>query len=662
MEQTLLFSILLAAVPVLLLSGAARAFVRWRRDHPPRQAWLLMAVVLAALSIVNALTAILAPPETAIVVSLVVALAALALQMFLPRQASTHARVTAGHLERFAEATQEGVLFVEGGTIAEANRRMAALLEMDPADLPGTELDRILLPHSLKPKDRTVPQGYDRIYEGRLRRRSGSTVPVEVLEGTSPSEGGLARVLVVRDITDQRKTEELFRESEESFRELAESVTLVFFAVDPEFHVTYWNKASEYLTGVSSRDAVGNHLFRLVPQLEGTVAEQTFREVLQTREARHVTGEFVLAGEQVVWEVRVNPSRRGLSVFLENITLRTRAQEALRQSEERFRRLADHAPGMIYRLRPGPPIALEYASPASMLLTGYDAAELTAAGRSLEEFILPEDRAAIRRLLDPGEGEGTPVVLRWLTSNGAVAWLEHRTSLVRDEAGTVIAGEGFAIDITGRIEAERKITASLEEKEALLKEIHHRVKNNLQIISSLLSLQSEYVTHAPAMEALRESQGRIRSMAMIHEQLYRSGDLARIEFDSYLRDLTNHLLRTYSVAPEHITLSLHVDALPLGIDKAIPCGIIINELVTNSIKHAFGPQQKGAIEIDLHRASPEALVLSVRDNGVGLPEGFRIEEAPSLGMKLVHALSDQLRGTVEIRCEGGTEVSLRFPV
>jgi len=660
MEPMPLLPIVLAAAPVLLLAGAALALGQWRRNRP-RHSWLLTAIVLLILSLFAAIVIAFTPPETAVMASYAFTLVgaavflAILLRMLGPTQSD------AARLQRLAEATLEGVAFVRGGRIVEANERLATLLGVKLSAIIGIELDRVLLPQSLKPKDRVAPAGYDRIYEARARRRGAGSFPVEVLEGPSRSGGRQERLLVIRDITDQRETEELFRESEESFRELAESVTQVFFAIDPEFHVTYWNKASEYLTGITSRDAVGNHLFRLIPQLEGTMTEQAFREVLQTREARHITGEFVLAGEQVVWEVRVNPSRRGVSVFLENITLRTRAAEALRESEERFRRLADHAPGMIYRLRPGPPITVEYASPASLLLTGYGADELTSATRSLEEFILPEDRPAVRRLLDPGEGEGRPIVLRWVTSAGAVAWLEHRTSLVRDEGGAVVAGEGIAIDITGRIEAERKITASLEEKEALLKEIHHRVKNNLQIISSLLSLQSEYVTHAPALEALKESQGRIRSMAMIHEQLYRSGDLARIEFDSYVRDLTSHLLRTYSVSPDRISLNLRVEPLPLGIDKAIPCGIIINELVSNSIKHAFSGRTKGTIEIDLHRESPEMFVLTVRDDGVGLSENFRIEDSPSLGMKLVHALSEQLRGTVRMRGDAGTEITLRFP-
>jgi PAS domain S-box-containing protein len=660
MEPMLSLFTLLTTVPVLLLIGATLALGQSRRHHP-RGPWLLVGGALLILGLLDTGVIVLAPRDTATIASHLLLLVGAGIFLgTLPRiTAATHA--DAARLQRFAEATLEGVAFVEQGQIIEANARLAAMLGLEPAAIVGLQLDRIFLSHSVKPKDRIAPQGYDRIYEARARRRTGGAFPVEVLEGSSEAGGRHVRFLIIRDITDQRKTEELFRESEESFRELAESVTQVFFAVDPEFHVTYWNKASEYLTGVSSRDAVGKHLFRLLPSLEGTVAEEAFREVLHTRDARHVSGEFVLAGEQVVWEVRVNPSRRGLSIFLENVTLRTRAAEALRESEERFRRLADHAPGMIYRLRPGPPITLEYASPASMMLTGYEASDLTSAVRPLEDFILPEDRPAVRHLLDPGEGEGMPVVLRWVTARGAVAWLEHRTSLVRDEGGRVIGGEGIAIDITGRIEAERKITASLEEKEALLKEIHHRVKNNLQIISSLLSLQSEYVSHAPALEALKESQGRIRSMAMIHEQLYRSGDLARIEFDSYVRDLTNHLLRTYSVSPGRISLKLQVAPLPLGIDKAIPCGIIINELVSNSLKHAFSGRPRGSIEIALRRESPEMLVLSVRDDGVGLPPEFRIEDSPSLGMKLVHALSDQLRGTVRIIRGEGTQITLRFP-
>ena len=223
-----MLSILLAAAPALLFTGAALAFRRWRRTRP-RHEWLLLAVSLLLLSVFDTMVIALAPLASAIIISHTLALVgAVALLAFL-LHATSVSHTDGTRFQRFAEATFEGVAFVEKGRITYANQRLAAMLDVESSALAGMELDRLLLPQSVKPRDRTAPEGYDRIYEARARRREGGSFPVEVLEGVSTAAGKRERFLIIRDITDQRKTEELFRESEESFRELAESVTQVFF-------------------------------------------------------------------------------------------------------------------------------------------------------------------------------------------------------------------------------------------------------------------------------------------------------------------------------------------------------------------------------------------------------------------------------------------------
>ena len=217
---------------------------------------------------------------------------------------------------------------------------------------------------------------------------------------------------------------------------------------------------------------------------------------------------------------------------------------------------------------------------------------------------------------------------------------------------------------------EGQIKESLREKEVLLKEIHHRVKNNLQIISSLFRLQSAYIRDEHDVEIFKESQSRVRSMALIHERLYQSKDLAKIDFAEYTKKLVTHLLSLYAIHPETITLDISVDDVFLSIDIAIPCGLIINELVSNCLKHAFPEGTKGKICIKLRMAKnlsvqkeqPDNIVtLIVSDNGTGLPKDLDLRSAKTLGLELVITLVKQLNGNIEFNRTGGTEFKITFP-
>jgi len=216
-------------------------------------------------------------------------------------------------------------------------------------------------------------------------------------------------------------------------------------------------------------------------------------------------------------------------------------------------------------------------------------------------------------------------------------------------------------DITERITADKQIQNSLKEKEILLREIHHRVKNNLQTISSLLDLQAESIKDSAALEAFRSSQSRIRSMALIHERLYKSEDLSRIKAQEYLKNLTDYLEATYDSQAENIKLKTNVQNILLNLDSAIPCGLIINELVSNSMKYAFPGEQSGTIEVSLLVSSNDSISLSVKDDGMGIPADVIIENSPSLGLQLVQLLAKQINGTLKTERENGTRVEIIFP-
>ena len=217
-----------------------------------------------------------------------------------------------------------------------------------------------------------------------------------------------------------------------------------------------------------------------------------------------------------------------------------------------------------------------------------------------------------------------------------------------------------------RFQDIRRIEASLVEKEVLLREIHHRVKNNLQVISSIFNLQRRYVEDQQVLDILRESQDRIRSMAFIHEKLYQSESLLRVDFGGYIRTLTTHLFRSYRVSEGDVRLGVDVDvdvdAVSLEIGRAIPCGLILNELVSNSLKHGFPCGRGGEVGVGFHSDGSGGYVLEVRDDGVGFPSGVDFREVSSLGLELVEMLVQQLKGSIEFHSDGdgGTEFRIAF--
>jgi two-component sensor histidine kinase/DNA-binding NarL/FixJ family response regulator len=217
-------------------------------------------------------------------------------------------------------------------------------------------------------------------------------------------------------------------------------------------------------------------------------------------------------------------------------------------------------------------------------------------------------------------------------------------------------------EIAERQKAEEKLKASLAEKEILLKEIHHRVKNNLQIISSLLGLQFANTLDEQALTALRSSQDRIKSMALVHEKLYQTTDLSRIEFAGYIESLTTHLCNSYLPNPDQVSFRIEVGDVKLSIDKAIPCGLIINELVSNSVKHAFPEGRKGLIAIRIHEDEDGTVTLAIADDGVGLPAGIDFRETNSMGLQLVNILARQLHGEISLLSGEGATFTITFKV
>jgi len=333
-----------------------------------------------------------------------------------------------------------------------------------------------------------------------------------------------------------------------------------------------------------------------------------------------------------------------------------RAEEALARSEARYRELVANLSDMVVEI--GIDGVISYASPQVERIFGFRPEELV--GRSLTEFIHPEYLGRGLEAISEITREGPIMDFEFRTLHKDGHYLDASISgqLVDDNGSVKIVG--IVKDITGRKQAEERVRAALREKEVLLKEVHHRVKNNLQVIISLLSIQSRQVRDNAVKEVLQDSQNRIRSIALIHEKLCKSEDVAMVDFAGYVRNLVHELLRAYASEKGAPALDLRVQDIRLGIDTAVPCGLIINELVTNCLKHAFPPGKTGRISIEFRSTGGGRIMLQVSDDGIGLPEGLDIKKMQTMGLGMIQALTEQLRGTLEMDRGSGTAIRVSF--
>jgi PAS domain S-box-containing protein len=298
-------------------------------------------------------------------------------------------------------------------------------------------------------------------------------------------------------------------------------------------------------------------------------------------------------------------------------------------------------------------------------LYGLDAKTTQISYQTFLEMVHPDDRDRVhqadRRAIDEQE-DCYDIEFRIIRTDGNLRWVESKSQVFYDETSQPVRMMGINLDITERKQAEIQIQASLREKDVLLQEIHHRVKNNLQVISSLLDLQSQYITDPTTVELFQESQNRVKSMALVHEKLYQSQDFARINFAEYIENLTSYLFQIYIFEYNQVNLEFYIHEVNLSIDTAIPCGLIISELVSNALKYAFPKGREGTIEVILTAEPEDRCHLTVKDNGVGFPPDLEFANPKSLGLQLINVLTEQLEGDLSFNLDQGTEVNISFPI
>ncbi len=348
--------------------------------------------------------------------------------------------------------------------------------------------------------------------------------------------------------------------------------------------------------------------------------------------------------------------------IVRDITVVREAEEKLRETEERYRALFERSFDAIF-------IAdfegnFIDANDKALELLGFNRVDILKINyaKLLDEEQLPIALERARKLLE-SENYLPTFEFKLKRPDGTHVWIETSSSIIYKD-GTPYAIQGLARDITDRKRAEEQIKASLREKEILLKEIHHRVKNNLQIIKSLLNLQVRTIHDEELQRLFSDSQNRIRAIALIHEKLYQSKDLSRIDFSEYIKTMAEELYRTHINNRDRIRLYTELESIFLNIQQALPCGLILNELLTNIFKYAFpgGWDKQGEIRISLQKKNA-TMIMTVSDNGIGIPDTISLTESDSMGLQLIRMLAvDQLDGEIEVRRDKGATFTLKIPI
>ena len=544
-----------------------------------------------------------------------------------------------------------------------------------------------------KGMDRQLLQkGGNQVYESKVMCSDGLKRDFLFSKATYRSLCGNVEGLVgvMLDVTGRKRTEEKLQKSEERYRLIAEQTGQLIYDIDLKNGSIEWAGAVNELTGYSYKEIENFDFYDWLEHIhpdERRGIQKAFKRCWNTGEKfnkefrfRRKDGSYFCVDNKGIYlRDKEGCICRALGV-MKDVTEIKLSSEKLRDSEELYRSFLQNFKGISFKLdRDFNPLLVEGAVEE---ITGYKEEDFLSGRIRLFDLIVSEDKSLIdvsRKKMRCSQNAIMEHEYRLKRKDGTVLWVHELIHSICDTSGETVFIQGYAYDITQRKKAEEAVAKA---EKIGMREIHHRIKNNLQVVSSLLNLQAAKFKDKDVIEAFRESENRVASMSIIHEELYNSDGVASIDFAAYLRKLTSELLRSYKVGNENIQLLLEVNSTFLGIDTAIPLGIIVNELFSNSLKYAFPKGTEGIIRIVLHKepvvrsrgsanASERSLdptdsgmkpsyTLVYSDNGSCFPKNLDFKNPKTLGLQLVSALVDQLDGTIELEKGKETKYTIRF--
>ena len=563
--------------------------------------------------------------------------------------------------------------FPEGAPIvANCNRHFAEVLGYARDEVLERPLADFYTP--LSQQKLQVGGGYVRSLQGdfmleerELVTKDGRIIPVLLRAVPIHNEDGgvTGTQAVFIDISDRKRIERQLNYQTLLLDNMSDAV----IGSGADFVITSWNKAAEQMYGWTAEEAIGHRAPTLLRTrfLNGWSREEALAvlqqagnwqgEIEQWHRDGHVL--YVLISASSLYDADGRFS--GFVTVNHDITEQKAAAAALQESEARFRSLIEAATVGVLIMTQDGRIYLVNRKLEEMF--GYTRQELI---RQPLEMLLPERLRQYHRTLQQdylaspsvrAMGAGRELFGR--RQNGEEFPIEVGLNFIEEEGR--LLGLAYITDITVRRQNEAVVLASLQEKEVLLQEIHHRVKNNLQIVSSLLDLQTLYRDDPISREILQDSRQRVQTMALIHEKLYRSANLKQVDFAEYMNDLLAYLWQSLADKTAHVQLVTDIAPLALDVETAVPCGLILNELISNAVKHAFPNEEPGQLKISLFSdESGQQALLSVSDNGVGLPSDFDWRRSQSLGLTIVQTLVQQLGGQLAVETAVGTTFKITF--
>lgn len=469
------------------------------------------------------------------------------------------------------------------------------------------------------------------------------------------------------EIAERQEAEETHKELEIRIQQITDAANDAIIMMNPEGRVTFWNLAAERIFGYTAKEALGSNLHELIaPKRFHQDYKDAFPSFKMTGKGNAVGKTIDLsASRKDGVEIPVSLSLSALNMqggwhavgIVRDITDRKRIEDELLRSRRDLKAVLDNLPSMIGYWDKD--LRNRFANHAYINWFGIDPANML--GMHLKDAI-GEERFRLNLPYIEGVLTGVPQLFERTipTPDGKGAFYSLAHYIPDIVEGEVQGFYALVTDITFSKQAEEAMIASLREKETLLREIHHRVKNNLQIISSLLSLQEEYVSNPDALDALALCRGRVASMSAIHEQLYRSPDLSKVDLPEYLHKFLPRIVSTFK-GTQDVSLELAIAPISMTLDQSIPLGLIINELTTNAVKHAFRDKGQGTISVSASLADGQ-VTLIVKDDGAGLPGDFDLSRTTSLGLQIVIMLTNQIHGSLTVDSSAGASFRLQFPL
>jgi len=485
------------------------------------------------------------------------------------------------------------------------------------------------------------------------------------------TDGSISKLAISRDITAFKRTENALRESEKFLKKSQEMAHIGSWKLDLRKNDLLWSDEVYRIFGLNPQEfgATLDVFFEAVHPDDRKMVDQAYKTAVENHEPYDIThrvlrpdGTVRIVHEKSE-EILDESGKAVLSIgMIHDITERSRAAASLKDTMD----IVNRSPIVVFLWENEEGWPVRFVSDNVVDLFGYTAEAFISGKISYDATVHADDLERVgtevsRNSAEKGIQTFRHKPYRIITKEGDEKYISDLTTLRRNDHGEITHYEGILYDVSELIRKENQIKVSLKEKDALLSEIHHRVKNNMQIIISLLRLQAGKIEAGRYADMFKEAEYRIRSMALIHENLYLAGDFADIDFHRYVRSLVNSLLRSCTIDRARVKLKIEIENISLGMDTAIPCGLLINEVISNSLKHAFPDHREGEIEVTLRPVNGREFELIISDDGIGMPLEIDFDTSDSMGLMLVRTLAvDQLDGTVDLDRDGGTAFRICF--